>query len=173
MATRANVTSIEAIDAFRSSLIVFLTKARPTLEEVSSDVQRLRSWLENEQRNHWENELRKREKALENALQALFSAQIAKLRRESTAEQVAVHRAKRAVEEAREKLRILKNWTREFDSRVEPLVKQMEKLQTFLAHDMGMAVAYLAQTINTLDAYAGVAPVAVSSSSASETEKAK
>jgi hypothetical protein len=46
-----------------------------------------------------------------------------------------------------------------FDNRVDPLVKQMEKLQTVLAHDMVQAVAFLTQAIQTLDAYAEVAPV--------------
>jgi len=41
---------------------------------------------------------------------------------------------------------------------VDPLVKQMEKLHTVLAHDMVQAVAFLTQAIQTLDAYAEVAP---------------
>jgi len=36
----------------------------------------------------------------------------------------------------------------------------MEKLHTVLAHDMVQAVAFLAQAVNTLDAYAEVAPPA-------------
>jgi hypothetical protein len=55
---------------------------------------------------------------------------------------------------------VLKQWSRVFDNRVDPLVKQMEKLHTVLAHDMVQAVAFLAQAVNTLDAYAEVAPPA-------------
>jgi hypothetical protein len=55
---------------------------------------------------------------------------------------------------------VLKQWNRVFDNRVDPLVKQMEKLQTVLAHDMVQAVAFLAQAIETLEAYAEVAPPA-------------
>ena len=40
MAERAQVTSVEAIESFRASLIVFLSKVRPTLEEVSDEVMR-------------------------------------------------------------------------------------------------------------------------------------
>jgi ABC-type taurine transport system substrate-binding protein len=53
---------------------------------------------------------------------------------------------------------VLKQWSRVYDNRVDPLVKQMEKLHTVLAHDMVQAVAFLAQAVNTLDAYAEVAP---------------
>jgi hypothetical protein len=157
MPQRAKVTSVDALESFRSALIIYVSKARPTLEEVTADALRTRLWLENEQRTHWEAQMKRRAKELEQAQSALFSARLGNLRDESAAEQLAVHRAKRSVEEAETKLRLLRQWTREFDSRVQPLVKQMEKLHTILAHDMIQAVAYLTQTLNTLAAYAEIA----------------
>ena len=142
------------------NLIVYLSKARPTLEEVSADVQRVRGWLENEQRTHWENEVRRRSQALEEAQQALFSAKLSNLPRGGRSEQMVVHRAKRALDEADAKLRVVKQWSRVFGNRVDPLVKQMEKLHTVLANDMVQAVAFLTQAIQTLDAYAEIAPPA-------------
>jgi hypothetical protein len=156
MPQRAQVTAIDALDEFRASLIVYLSKARPTLEEVSADVLRTRLWLENEQRTHWENEVRRRHKALEQAQSELFSARLSNLRKESAAEVMAVHRARRLLDEAQTKLLVLKRWLREFDAAAQPLVKQMEKLHTILANDMVKAVAYLTQAVNTLDAYAGM-----------------
>ena len=47
-----------------------------------------------------------------------------------------------------------------FGNRVDPLVKQMEKLHTVLSNDMVRAVAFLTQAIQTLDAYAEIAPPA-------------
>jgi hypothetical protein len=158
MADRAHVTSVDAIEAFRASLIVYVSQARPTLEEVTADVVRARAWLENDQRLHWENQIRRRRKELEEAQQALFSARISNLRQESSAEQMAVHRARRALDEADTKLRLVKRWAREFDGRVQPLVKQMEKLHTVLANDMTKAIAFLAQAIGTLTAYADKTP---------------
>jgi len=158
MPDRAHVTSVEALESFRAHLIVYLSKARPTLDEVSSDVQRIQGWLENEQRAHWESELRRRSRALQEAQQALFSANLSNLRDASAEEQLAVQRAKRALEEADAKLRVLKQWSRVFGNRVDPLVKQMEKLHTVLANDMVQAVAFLTQAVQTLGAYAEVAP---------------
>ena len=97
---------------------------------------------------------------MEEAQQALFSAKLSNLRDASGLEQMAVQRAKRALDEADTKLRVLKQWSRVFGNRVDPLVKQMEKLHTVLANDMVQAVAYLTQAIQTLDAYAEVAPPA-------------
>jgi hypothetical protein len=158
MAERAQVTSLEALDTFRSQLIVYLSQARPALEEVSAEVLRTRMWLENDQRTHWENEMRRRLKTLEQAQQALFSSRLGALRRETAVEQLAVHRAKRAVDEAEAKLRVLKKWTREFDARVQPLLKQTEKLHTVFTNDMVKALTFLTQAINTLSAYAETKP---------------
>jgi predicted ATPase len=158
MPDRAHVTSVDALESFRASLIVYLSKARPTLEEVSADVQRTRGWLESEKRTYWENEFRRRSRALDEAQAALFSSTISKLSEVSAAEQMAVQRAKRALEVADAKLRAVKQWNRVFDNRVGPLVKQMEKLHSVLANDMVKAVAYLAQAIDTLHNYAGIIP---------------
>ncbi len=149
----AKVTSVEAIEAFRANLIVYVSKARPTIEEVSADVLRAKSWIENDQRTHWENTVRKRTRDLHEAQEALFSARISNLRKETAAEQMAFHRARRALDEAETRLRVLKKWGRDFDGYVGPLVKQTEKLHTVLANDMVKAIAYLAEIIKTLAAY--------------------
>jgi len=162
MAERAQVSSLDALEAFRSHLIIYVSKARPALEEVTAEVIRTRSWLETEQRTHWENQVRRRRKEMEAAQEALFGARISNLRKESAAEQMAFHRARRAVDEAEEKLRVLKRWNREFESRVQPLLKQTDKLHTLLSNDMNKAVASLTETINILAAYAEIkAPSAV------------
>jgi len=158
MPERAHVTSVDALESFRSNLIVYLSNARPTLEGVSAAVQRTRGWLEGEQRTYWESEFRRRSRAFQEAQAALFSSRMSRMREASAAEQMAVQRTKRALDEAEAKLRVVKQWNRVFDNQVDPLVKQMEKLHTVLAHDMVKAVAFLAQAIQTLDAYAEVAP---------------
>src|SRR4029078_5101457 len=121
--------------------------------EVGAEVVRTRLWLQNEQRTKWESAVRRRGKLLEAAQAALFSARISNLSKETSAEQLAFHRAKRSLDEAEGKLRTLKQWNREFDQRVEPLVKQTEKLHTVLANDMVKAIAYLGEAIKTLAAY--------------------
>ena len=163
MPQKAHVTSVEALEAFRSSLIVYVSKARPTLEEVTADVLRTRLWLETEQRTHWEGQLRRRTKELEQAQAALFSARISNLSDAISTEQLAFHRAKRAFDEAEAKLRVLKQWNREFENRVDPLVKQTEKLHTVLANDMIKAIAYLTEAIKTLAAYSEIGPRPASS----------
>src|SRR5580658_4424703 len=117
MPERAHVTSVDAIKAFKSNLIVYLSKARPTLEEISADILRLRLWLQEEQRVRWEGEIRRRQRKLEDAQQAVFSARLSNLTDGPSASEVmALTRAKRALDEAEEKLRTIKRWTRDFAS---------------------------------------------------------
>jgi len=156
MPTHAKVTSVEALESFRNALIIYLSKARPTLEEVSSDFLRHRTWLETEQRLHWQNQVRSRTKKLDEAQTALFSAEISNLREATVAERMSVNKAKRSLQEAEDKLRMVKKWNREFDSRAAPLAKQLGKLQTILTTDVPHAIAYLTQTVKTLHDYAEI-----------------
>lgn len=179
MATNANVTSVEAIDAFRTALLVYLSKARPVLEDACDEVQRMRQWLQFSQRVHWENEMRKRTRALENAQQALFSQSIGNLRDPGMAEKIAVTKAKRALVEAEEKLQAVKRWARDFDHLVAPMVKQLESLRTVMVNDMPKSAAHLSQIVKTLDAYAnvsagsGAAPASEATLPATDSEAAK
>jgi chromosome segregation ATPase len=158
MPERAHLTSLEALESFRASLIIYLSKARPALEEVSSDVLRTRVWLQNDQRAHCENQVRRHTKELEAARLALSSARLSNLTQSTDLEQMAVRRASRALEEAEAKLRRVKQWSREFDSRIEPLARQLDGLMNILTTDMPRAVAHLAQAIKTLAEYAEIAP---------------
>jgi hypothetical protein len=158
MATNANVTSTEAIDGFRVALLVYASKAKPVLEDACDEVARMRQWLQMSQRVHWENEVRKRTRILDNAQQALFSSNIANLRDPGMAEKMAVAKAKRALTEADEKLQTVKRWNREFDHLAAPMVKHFESLRTALANDMPKAAAQLSNIVKTLDAYANVSP---------------
>lgn len=154
MATRANITSVEAIESFRANLILYLSKAKPAIEEASAEIVRTRVWLQSNQRVHWEGVCKKRARELEEAKAALFSSKISNLREASSAEQLAVTKAKRKLEEAESKLRIIRRWDREYDNLIEPMIRKLEKMQIVLMDDLVKAVTHLTQTVNTLDAYA-------------------
>ncbi|MDB6028538.1 MAG: hypothetical protein JWM68_4761 [Verrucomicrobiales bacterium] len=162
MATRANVTSVEAIEAFRANLIVYISKARPTLEEVSADVGRVRMMLQSDLSLRWQSEMRRCIKKLEEAQNALFSAEISNLREATIAERMEVNKAKRALEAAETKLKIVKKWDREFSHRVEPLAKQLEKLHTVLSNTLPGAIEHLSELSKTLHAYAEIQPASIS-----------
>lgn len=156
MPEKAKITSVEAIELFRAALIIFTSRARPVLEESSGEITRTHLWLQNEQRHHWEDELRKSNRALEQAKQELFNARLSAFQETTSLLQMDVRRAQRRVTEAGEKLKMLKRWDREMDNRAAPLLKEVEQLHGFLTADMPRATALLSQIIKTLDAYTGV-----------------
>jgi hypothetical protein len=155
---RAKVSSIEALESFRTSLIIYLEKATGALDEISDDVLRTRLWLQNDRRAHWEREVRRRSRELEEKQQELFSARLSGLMEATQVQQMAVAKARRALGEAEAGLNLVKQWNRQYDSRVRPLARDVDKLRDVLVGHMGKAVAYLTQAIKTLDAYADLAP---------------
>lgn len=156
----ARVTSLEVLESFRSALIVFLTSARRSADEVSDQVRRTRLWLQGDQRTHWENEIRKRQKKLDFAQQELFTARLSGLRMSTTAQENAVRKAKLALGEAEEKLRNTKKWSRDFDHASEPLVKRLESLRYFLDFDLPKGVSFLSEAQKILESYASAPPPA-------------
>jgi hypothetical protein len=162
MTPQAHVTSIETIDQFRARLIVYLEKAAVAVDDLVDQAGRHRRWLQEDRRIHWETQVRRRTQALEAARQELFSTRIGNLREAAADKKMAVARAKRALEEAAEKLEAVKRWLRHYDNEVGPQVKQLEKLRDYLAVEMGGAVTVLTHSVDALDAYSGRGPAAPS-----------
>jgi hypothetical protein len=155
MANQAKVTSTEALELFRAALIVFLTKARRSLDDVGDEVRRSRQWLQHDQRTHWEGELRRRTKALETAQQELMSVRLAAHQASAMqARQNAVNKAQRALHDAEDKIRKVKGWSQNFDHSADPIVKRLESVREMLDHDMPKAISYLASVQKILEAYA-------------------
>ena len=153
MATHARLTSVDALDAFRSSLIVFLNKAHSALDQSSDEIRRVRSWIQHDQRTFWEAEVRRRARALAQTEQELLSARMTKALDNLSAQQLAVNKARHALEEASGKLRKVKLWMRDFDGTVEPLSKALNSLRGYLDHDMPHAIGYLTEVQKIMASY--------------------
>jgi len=156
IADRANITSVEALESFQNVLVVYLDKARRTMDEISDEVKRTRTWVESDRLVHWKHEAKRRTRMLEMKQQELFSARIGNLREPTQGHQQAVRRARKSLDEANEKLDRIRRWTREFDNRVEPRARHVDKLRHTLTVDMGKAVLSLKQAIEALHKYAEV-----------------
>src|SRR5690349_13373702 len=152
MADQAHVTSFDAIEVFRAELIAYLSKTRPVVEDACDEIARTREWIESDRRVYWESQARRRERALEDAQQALFSARLSNLRDVRTAEQMAVVKARRSVDEAHGKLRKIRKWVREYDNKLQPLLKELEHLRSLLGVDLPKAALHLAQVTKALEA---------------------
>ena len=155
MADRVQIRSIDDIERFRAQLLTFLSGARAAVEEVTMDVARQQAWLDLDRRKYWEGEHWRRQRKLEEARQSRFQDSISTQRGPAGWLQMQVHRAEQSLDEAKSKLSQVKAWSRNFEQRSLPMVKQIEQLQTALTVDMAHAVNFLNQTLATLDAYVG------------------
>ncbi len=158
MEGQARVGSIDALEAFRAGLIRYTERAKRALDDVTGEVKRTRGWLETEQRQKWENEYRRRARALEQAEQELYSARMSSLKNDKSAQQMAVNKARRKLQEAEEKLAVIKRWRQAYDQRVEALSKQLESLHDTLSRQMPKGVVSLTNSIRLLQDYAETMP---------------
>ena len=154
MERQAHISSTEAVETFRTCVVRFLTKAKRSVDDVTGEVMRTRNWIQMDQRMHWEGEMRRRTRKLEQAQQELMTARLSALVDTPFVQIAAVRKAQAAVEEAEAKLRMIKMWTREFDRLADPMVKRLESLRGVLEEDMPKAIAYLVGIERSLDAYA-------------------
>lgn len=170
MAETARISSVAALEDFRSSLIVYLEKAIRAADEINDEITGTHLWLQSDRRVHWESQLRRLTAELDRRQQELFSARISSLPTDALMEQKAVQKARLDLDHATAKLALVKQHSRQYENRVGPMAKEIEKVRGFLATDMRAAVAALAQTIQSLQAYTGVPPSpAAPSTAAAET----
>ncbi len=154
MSQQARVTSVDALDAFRANMVIFVTKARQAVDTVRDRVRRTRQWLQHDQRMHWEGEIRRRQRTLDQAVQELYSARLTKMTATITIREAVVRKAKAAVEEAHTKLRAVKKWNQNFDSLSDPLVKKLDGFRDYLDQEMPDAITFLHRASEILAAYA-------------------
>jgi hypothetical protein len=157
MQDRAHITSIEAIESFRNALVAYREKACSALDEAGTAIQRFKDWLRHERKAYWQNEVRVRGQAFEEARQAWFASRLLEQRTTGTRE-VAYKRARHALREAEEKLAVVKRWGQACDSQIDPLARQVDAMYKLLSSDVARSIAYLGQVAGTLGDYAGLTP---------------
>ena len=153
MPDRARVSSLEAIESFRAKLIVYREKANRVLDEINDEVTRTRLRLENDWRTACEGEIRRCQRELEQRQQELFSAQISIMGDPKYVQQDAVRKVRQRLRDTENKLRVIKQWERAYDQRVEAPARQVEKLRHVVGKDLGAGVTFLGETMRTLSDY--------------------
>lgn len=158
MSDQARIASIDALEAFRSDLLRYIDKSRTALGDMTGEVRRMRSWLDTDRTNHWLREMKQRTKRLEQAEQELYSANLTNPQASNALQKMAVTRATRAVEEAEEKLRIIKKWRLQFDNRAGPLVRLLDPMHHQVTNSLPKAAHFLGEAVKALQDYAQTGP---------------
>lgn len=154
MSNQARITSIDALEAFRSELIRYIDHARVALEDMSGDARRTRSWLDIDRTQHWTAQIRKLTKQLHQAEEELYSANLTSPHASNALQKMAVERARRKLADAEEKFRAVKHWRQIYDHRTGPLLQQLEPMFFQLGQRLPRAIQSLGETIKLLQDYA-------------------
>jgi chromosome segregation ATPase len=158
MSEQAKVSSIDALEAFRSDMIQYMEKARVALEDAEGEVRRTRTWLDVDRAGYWTRQLKQRTQRLDQAEAELYNVNLTSPKDSHTAQKMAVARAQRDINEAEEKLRKLKHWRQTFDNRVTPLLRQMDPMLSIVGQHLPKGVHALTEMIKTLQSYAEKLP---------------
>ena len=160
MSEQAKISSIEALEAFRADLIQYIAKARVALEDMEGDVRRTQTWLDIDRKQHWEGQMKIWLKKLHQAEQELYSANLTNPQASNAFQKMAVLKARRKVEEAEEKIRVVKKWRQTFENRATPLLRQLDPMFHLVGQHLPKGVYSLGESIKALQAYAerNVAP---------------
>ncbi len=166
MADQARISNLDAIEAFRSALIVFISKTRQALDTAQDVVKKTRAWLQTEQPAFWSSQIRARQKRLDQANAELMSARMSEFVETPAAQQMAVRKARAALEEAQAKMDRTKLWARDYDRTVDPLSRKLDSLRDFIDSDLVLAVAHLVELQKIIEAYNETPAPAASSETA-------
>ena len=171
----ARVEDIDALKAFRACLWKFAQVASTALSESDADIQRTMIWLETEQRQYWETQVRKAREAVERAKDAVRQKKLFKDaagRTPSAVDEEKVLRlAMRRLEEAELRSANTKRHIRQLQKEYVFYKGQVQRFATSVQVDIPVAVTHLSSMAEALDAYLALAaqaggPPAVAASQA-------
>jgi uncharacterized protein YhaN len=154
MPDQVNISSIDALEAFRADLVQYIAKARVALETTEGEVRRTQTWLDTDRVQHWSGQVKMWTKQLHQAEQELYSANLTNPQAANAFQKMAVVKAKRKLEEAEDKMRVLKKWRQTFENRATPLLRQLDPLFHHIGQRLPKGVFALGESIKALQAYA-------------------
>lgn len=153
----ARVLSLDALRDLRSALNKFREEASNALTSVDVEMRRAFDWLSHDQLKHWQQELRKSEDLVGECKTALARCQLMKLPNGETPscddEKKQLARAKRRLEDAEEKIKLVKKWTQIIAQEIIEYRGPTQQLDMFLQSKLVVAGEDLESRIGSLEAY--------------------
>jgi len=161
MSDSAHVESIDAIAHLRGRVIETSEAVNREIDGALSQVKRVLAWVQGPQLDYWKQQVRKREQKIATAMSDLERAKIARPDadpRTFVDQQRAVRRARQAVEEAKEKIRKVKYWSRELERHAMKFRGELQATATFGSATLPQTARWMAELIRHLEGYVSDAP---------------
>jgi hypothetical protein len=160
MSPGAKVQSIDTLREFRVSLSNFGSAATQAMAAVEIEIRRTLDWLKHDQVKYWQQEVRRREDKVGEARQdlsrCLISTTAGGTQASCTDQKVALEKAKKRLDEAREKVEVVRRWCQIVEQEVGDYRGPAQQLTTMLDGDVPKAMALLARKIQALEQYANL-----------------
>jgi hypothetical protein len=172
MAESADVQSLEVLRDVRAAICTFAEDAKNALADVDFEIRRMREWLSNEQRLHWQSEIRRWQQNLSMAKTELHRKKLGKFldhRPDTSQEEKAVRYAQARLEEAEQKLEAVRRWVPELQHAVQEYRGSSQPLASMVDVDLQRGVARLDRMVDALEAYLQVAVPTTPTATASDT----
>jgi hypothetical protein len=152
----AGVHSVAALEELKNVVTKFQTEAKEALAVTDMGVNRSLEWFQNDLLKQWQSEYRKREEAVTNA-----RADLERCRMQSfgdrtpdcTDQKVALKKAQVRLEEAEQKIKAVKKWSRVLEEEVGEYRGPAQELGNVIAGELPKAIADLNRMLLALEAY--------------------
>lgn len=173
MGRSANVGSVDTLKKLRGSLCTFAHIASAALEEADSDIQRTLMWLKQDRYLYWKTEARNRSEQFARAKLELN-------RKKDTEasplggtyswidEKKAVAVAKRALEEAEQKIKNIQRWVPQLERQAYSFRGVSQSVKGLVDVEVPNSCALLDRMIDSLEAYLALTPEAAAPMPATE-----
>lgn len=155
----AGVHSIAALEELKNVLANFETEAKESLAVTDMAVRRNLEMFQQDLLKYWQSEQRKREEAVTNArgdLERCRMQSFGDRTPDCTDQKVALKKAQIRLEEAEQKIKAVKKWSRILEEEVGEYRGPAQELGNMVAGELPKAAADLNRMLNALDAYIGV-----------------
>ncbi|MEI8038841.1 MAG: hypothetical protein WCJ14_10655 [Verrucomicrobiota bacterium] len=158
MSNQVRISSTDALEAFRADLIQYVEKARVALEDAESQVRRTRSWLDVDQTGYWTGQCKRLTKQLEQAEAELYNVALTSPEDSHAFQKMAVIKARRKLDAAEEKMRVVNRWRQIFENRATPLLRQLDPMFFLVGQHLPKGIHALGEAVKALQAYAESGP---------------
>jgi len=174
MSQGAKIRSFDALRDFRVALAKFGHSTSQALAVVDVEIRRTLDWLGHDQLKYWQHEVRRREELVNDARnelsRCLISTTAGGTQAACTEQKVALAKARKRLDEAREKVETVKRWTQIVEQEVADYRGPSQQLTMLVDGGLPPALAQLERKLIALEQYAAEmaapsepAPVASSS----------
>lgn len=160
MGEAVRVDTVEVFKEFKIALIKFQEAATVALGDAESEMHRVLTWLQHEQDSYWQHQIRKREEIVGRCKEAVRMKKVFKdaTGRQQTAieEEKALKTAQRNLEEAQQKLAMVRKWARALPKEIEMYKGGVQRFATSVQSDIPVAMSHLEKLAQKIEAYAAV-----------------